>query len=151
MKKHIIIIGLSLGLSTFFVACGGGASKSTSPTDSTAAANQTAVTSETSAAQDTAASHNGTEKTGGMSNAPGAQLIAKYDCSTCHKDHEKLIGPAFADIAKKYTASDAVIDTLANKVIKGGKGNWGEIPMTPHPTLPVEDAKSMVKYILTVK
>jgi cytochrome c len=147
MKKIFVLFGLSL----LFAACGGNSSNTSTSTDSTAAANKTAVTSETSAAQDTMASHNGTEKTGGTSSAPGAQLIAKNDCKTCHKEQEKLIGPAFADIAKKYTSSDAVVDTLANKIIKGGKGNWGEIPMTPHPTLALADAKTMVNYILSLK
>jgi cytochrome c len=38
---------------------------------------------------------------------------------------------------------------LADKIIKGGTGNWGEVPMTPHPDVSVEDAKEMAKYILS--
>jgi len=146
MKKTFIILSLSLAVA----ACGGNKSGNGSA-DSTAAANKTAVATNSDAAQDTAASHNGTEKTGGTPSAAGAQLIAKADCSTCHKEQEKLIGPAFADVAKKYTSSPAQIDTLANKIIKGGSGNWGTVPMAPHPAISMDDARTMVQYILSLK
>jgi len=61
------------------------------------------------------------------------------------------VGPAYQDVANKYTASPAVIDTLANKVIKGGSGHWGDVPMSPHPALAMDDAREMVKYILSLK
>jgi len=147
MKKAFIVIGLSLVIA----ACGGKKSGNESEADSTAAANKTAVATNSDATLDTTASHNGTEKAGGTPSAPGAQLIAKSDCLGCHKEQEKLIGPAYADVAKKYTSSPAVIDTLANKVIKGGKGNWGDVPMSGHPSLSMDDARTMVKYILSLK
>jgi cytochrome c len=84
-------------------------------------------------------------------NEKGLDMIASLDCTTCHKINEKNIGPAYADVAKKYEATDANIETLANKVIKGGSGNWGTVPMTPHPTLSVDSAKEMVRYILSLK
>lgn len=83
------------------------------------------------------------------STAEGAALIAKSDCISCHKDHDRLVGPAYADIAKKYSEVD--IDKLAGKVITGGAGSFGDIPMLPHPALSIEDAREIVKYILTVK
>jgi cytochrome c len=142
MKKTFIVLGLSLVIA----ACGGGKSSSGSA-DSTNAANKTAEATNSNA--DTAASHNGTEKAAGTPSAAGAQLIAKSDCGTCHKEQEKLIGPAFVDVAKKYTSADA--DTLASKIIKGGSGHWGTVPMAPHPTISAGDAKSMVEYILSLK
>lgn len=81
----------------------------------------------------------------------GKELIAAQDCATCHKETEKVIGPSFKEIAAKYPANDANIATLADKIIKGGSGNWGEIPMAPHAGVPKEDAVEMVKYILSVK
>jgi cytochrome c len=146
MKKTFIIFGLSLVIA----ACGGGKT-ATNTADSTSAANKTATATQSDAAQDTAASHTGAEKTAGTPSAAGAQLLAKADCLGCHKEQEKLIGPAYADVAKKYTSSDAVIDTLVNKVIKGGKGNWGDVPMSGHPNLSKDDAKTMIKYILSIK
>ena len=78
-------------------------------------------------------------------------LIEGSDCRTCHKDDAKLIGPAYKDVAKKYPSTPENIKTLAEKVMKGGQGNWGEIPMAGHPNLSMEDASAMVEYILSMK
>ncbi len=77
--------------------------------------------------------------------------MAASDCFTCHKIDSKVIGPAYNDVAAKYPATEANIDTLANKIIKGGSGVWGTTPMSGHPAVSVEDAKTMVKYILSLK
>jgi cytochrome c len=79
------------------------------------------------------------------------ELIATSDCLTCHKVDEKVTGPAYREVAKKYEATDANIEMLAGKVIKGGSGVWGQIPMTPHDSLSMDNAKTMVKYILALK
>ena len=81
----------------------------------------------------------------------GLELIAKSDCLTCHKVDEKLVGPPYREVANKYPADDATKSDLAQKIIKGGAGVWGNIPMTPHPNIPVEDAKAMAGYILSLK
>jgi cytochrome c len=77
--------------------------------------------------------------------------IASSDCLTCHKVDEKVTGPAYREVAQKYEATDANIEMLAQKVIKGGSGVWGAAVMTPHDTLSVDKAKVMVKYILALK
>ena len=79
----------------------------------------------------------------------GKALVEGADCLSCHKVDSKLVGPSYQDVAKKYT--DADIDHLAQKVIDGGKGVWGDIPMTPHAGLSKENAQKMVKYILSLK
>ncbi|HZX58221.1 MAG TPA: c-type cytochrome [Mucilaginibacter sp.] len=146
MKKLFLVLGVSLTIA----ACGGNKSGNDSAADSTSAANKTAATTESNT--DTAASHNGTDKAAGTPSTPGAQLIAKFDCLTCHKEQVKLIGPAYVDVAAKYSPSTpAIVDTLANKVIKGGSGHWGTVPMTPHPAVSMDDAKTMVTYILSLK
>ena len=81
----------------------------------------------------------------------GLALVAKSNCLTCHKINEKLIGPAYKDVANKYAGNDTALNYLAHKVIAGGKGVWGEVAMTPHPELSLDDAKQMVKYILLLK
>jgi cytochrome c len=81
----------------------------------------------------------------------GLDLIAKSDCLTCHKIDEQLTGPAYRDVANKYAGADTAVNYLANKIIKGGTGVWGQVPMTPHASLPEEDAKAMAKYILLLK
>jgi cytochrome c len=81
----------------------------------------------------------------------GQVLIAYSDCSTCHKDNERAVGPAFHDVAKRYPVSNVYIEMLAHKVIMGGSGSWGYPKMAPHPKLSFEDAKAMVTYILSMK
>ncbi|WP_428330820.1 c-type cytochrome [Mucilaginibacter sp.] len=142
MKKIFIV----LAICAVITACGG--SSKPGDGDSTTAANQTAKSAETNA--DTNATKTGTEKDAGAL-APGAKLMAAADCNTCHKEDVKVVGPALKDIAAKYPATDENITTLANKVIAGGKGNWGDIPMSAHPSLSVSDAKTMVTYILSLK
>lgn len=148
MKKIFVILGISLALA----ACGGNSDKQPtggSEADSAKASDQAAVAHNSDAANDTAVNNIGTTKGAGTPDNKGEALMANSDCNTCHNAQSKVIGPALVDIAKKYKESD--IDMLAEKVIKGGSGNWGTVGMTPHPDLPLNDAKEMVKYILSVK
>jgi cytochrome c len=71
--------------------------------------------------------------------------------SYCHKVTEKLIGPAYKDVAVKYAGSDTALAYLSKQIIAGGSGVWGTVPMTPHPELSQADAEQMVKYILLLK
>ncbi len=79
----------------------------------------------------------------------GKKLLEGADCLSCHKVDAKLVGPSYQDVAAKYTEAD--VDHLAGKIIEGGKGVWGDIPMTPHAGLSQDNAKLMVKYILSLK
>ncbi|MCG9792256.1 c-type cytochrome [Flavobacterium algicola] len=83
--------------------------------------------------------------------AEGKVLISKSDCLACHKTDAKLLGPSYKDVAKKYAAIEANYNLLSQKVIKGGSGVWGSIPMAPHASLKPEEAKKMIKYILSIK
>ncbi len=78
----------------------------------------------------------------------GLDLITKYDCLTCHKVAETLIGPPYKEVAKKYAGQSDAVSMLADKIIKGGTGVWGQVPMTPHPNITKEDAETMVKYVM---
>jgi cytochrome c len=81
----------------------------------------------------------------------GLALVAKSDCFTCHQVMDNATGPAYQAIAERYKDKPGSVDSLAQKVIKGGAGNWGTVPMTAHPTVSEEDAKTMVKYVLSLK
>ncbi|MET4083070.1 cytochrome c [Pedobacter sp. UYP30] len=81
----------------------------------------------------------------------GGKLLAKSDCLACHNEQTKIVGPAYVDVAKKYAPTAANIDHLVAKIISGGAGVWGEVPMSPHPSLAKADAKLMVQYILSLK
>lgn len=79
----------------------------------------------------------------------GQKLVEGGDCMGCHKLDTKLVGPSFQEMADRYTESD--IEKLAQKIIDGGSGSWGTIPMTPHAGLSQDNAKLMVQYILSTK
>jgi len=76
-------------------------------------------------------------------------LINQNDCFTCHNPDHKVIGPAFKDVAKRYYAQQpGIIVTLVAKVKAGGSGNWGNVPMVPHPQISDQDLTTIVKGIL---
>jgi len=131
IKKFLVLSCMAAAI----YSCGGSEPKATTTTEPPAAA--------TTAAADDLSKNPDYQK--------GLELVAKSDCLTCHKPDEASTGPAYRDVANKYENNAAVIDSLAQKIIKGGSGNWGTIPMTPHATLSVDDAKQMVKYIMVLK
>jgi cytochrome c len=81
----------------------------------------------------------------------GLELMAGSDCFTCHKVSETLTGPSYEAIAAKYPNTEETIDTLTQRITKGSHGIWGDIPMTAHNDLSKEDARAMVKYIMSFK
>ena len=87
----------------------------------------------------------------GKSFEKGKTLISKSDCLACHQDEAKLVGPAYVEVANKYENNSKNVDYLVGKIIKGGAGAWGQIPMSPHPNLSSADAREMVNYILSLK
>jgi cytochrome c len=131
MKKVLFILSIAV----IIMACGGG---------STEAGKATTETKEVIASTGNALSDNPDYQ-------KGLALIAGSDCLTCHKTSEKNIGPAYKDVAEKYENTEENVKMLASKIIKGGSGNWGAIPMTPHPQLKEEDVEAMVKYIFLLK
>jgi cytochrome c len=78
-------------------------------------------------------------------------LMEKSDCYSCHSVDTKLIGPSFSEISKKYMNNKASIQLLADKIINGGSGVWGEVPMQAHSQMSKEDATEMVNFILSLK
>ena len=129
MKKTFIMIA-AIGL---FAACGGGGKekKELTPEEKT-------------------------EKTRGeLSDNPiyqkGLTIIENSDCRTCHLIEEKNIGPAWRDVANKYADSANAVAYLSNKIINGGSGVWGQVPMAAHPTMSPEDAETLAKFVLLLK
>jgi cytochrome c len=78
----------------------------------------------------------------------GKKLMDGSDCMACHKNKEKSIGPSYMDIAMKYIDDGAAPEYLSKKIISGGGGVWGEIPMAAHPQLSAKEAAAISKYIL---
>ena len=79
----------------------------------------------------------------------GAALLKKSNCMGCHKMEGKLVGPGFADVAKKYKGDAGAAAKLETKVSKGGAGVWGTMPMPAMNNVKAEDVKTMVAYILS--
>lgn len=81
----------------------------------------------------------------------GKSLIEGADCLSCHSTANKMVGPSYREIAAKYENTPENMQMLADKIINGGVGQWGNIPMNAHPNLSEEHALKMVEYILTQK
>jgi cytochrome c len=82
--------------------------------------------------------------------AQGESLVKASDCKTCHHPTNKIIGPAHLEVAKKYEFTEANVKMLAQKIIKGGSGVWGQIPMTAHVDISEADAEKMARYVLSL-
>ena len=78
-------------------------------------------------------------------------LAQKKNCMACHALDKKLVGPPYKEVAAKYAGQKDAVDKLAQKVIKGGTGVYGPVPMPPNPQVSEAEAKQLVQWIMTVK
>ncbi|HEY0954152.1 MAG TPA: c-type cytochrome [Roseateles sp.] len=78
------------------------------------------------------------------------ETLSKAGCLACHAQDKKVLGPSFKDIAAKYRGQKDAAAQLTDKVRKGGKGNWGPIPMPPSGPDKLSDAelRTAVEFIL---
>ena len=83
--------------------------------------------------------------------ADAQQLLKEKNCLTCHQLDKKVVGPAYKDVAAKYKPRKDAEAYLVSKIKGGSTGVWGPIPMPPNGTVNDEDAKTLAKFILTVK
>lgn len=81
----------------------------------------------------------------------GKQLISNYNCKACHQEKEKSVGPTYTQISKRYKGDATAIKNLAQKVIKGGNGVWGQLAMAAHPHVSTGEAEQMIRYILSLE
>ena len=80
----------------------------------------------------------------------GIELAQQKNCLSCHMVDQKLVGPAYRDVAAKYAGRDDAVAVLAAKVRTGGTGVWGTAVMPPNPVTP-EEARELVTWILSLK
>lgn len=78
-------------------------------------------------------------------------LAKSKNCMACHAVDKKLVGPAFKDVAAKYAGQKDATDKLAAKIIKGGSGVWGPVPMPANAAVNEADAKTLAAWVLTQK
>jgi cytochrome c len=79
------------------------------------------------------------------------QLAQQKNCMACHAIDKKLVGPAYKDVAAKYAGQKDAVDKLAQKVMKGGAGTWGAVPMPANPQVNEAEAKTLVQWVLQQK
>jgi cytochrome c len=80
-----------------------------------------------------------------------ADLAQKKNCLACHAVDKKVIGPSYKDVAAKYTGQKDAVDKLTQKVLKGGSGVWGPVPMPANAQVSEAEAKTLVQWILSTK
>lgn len=78
-------------------------------------------------------------------------LAQKKNCMACHATDKKLVGPAYKDVAAKYAKDKDAYKKLAEKIIKGGSGVWGPVPMPANSQVTPAEAETLAKWVLTVK
>jgi cytochrome c len=78
-------------------------------------------------------------------------LAKSKNCMACHAADKKLVGPAYKDVAKKYAGDAKAADMLAAKIIKGGSGVWGAVPMPANAQVSEADAKKLAAWVLSLK
>ena len=78
-------------------------------------------------------------------------LAKAKNCMACHAIDKKLVGPAYKDVAAKYAKDKGSVDLLAAKIMKGGSGVWGPVPMPANPQVNEAEAKKLATWVLTIK
>ena len=80
-----------------------------------------------------------------------ADLAQKKNCMACHAVDKKVLGPAYKDVAAKYAGQKDAVDKLAAKVMKGGSGVWGQVPMPANTQVNEAEARQLVQWVLSTK
>ncbi len=78
-------------------------------------------------------------------------LATSKNCMACHAIDKKLVGPAFKDVAAKYASDKSAADKLAAKIVKGGSGVWGPIPMPANTQVNETESKKLAAWVLSTK
>ena len=79
------------------------------------------------------------------------QLAQQKTCMACHAMDRKIVGPSYKDVAAKYTGQKDATDRLAEKILNGGAGVWGAVPMPANPKVSPAEAKQLAVWVLSIK
>ena len=79
------------------------------------------------------------------------QLATAKNCMACHAVANKLVGPSYKDVATKYSGQKDAADKLAEKIVKGGSGVWGPVPMPANAQVNADEAKKLAAWVMTQK
>jgi len=78
-------------------------------------------------------------------------LATAKNCMACHAVDKKLVGPSYKDVAAKYAKDKGAVDKLAAKILKGGSGVWGAVPMPANTQVSEAEAKKLAAWVLSIK
>ncbi|MDP3619917.1 MAG: c-type cytochrome [Ramlibacter sp.] len=78
-------------------------------------------------------------------------LATAKNCMACHATDKKLVGPSYKDVATKYAGQKDAVDKLAVKIIKGGAGVWGAVPMPANTQVSEAEGKKLAAWVMTLK
>jgi cytochrome c len=87
----------------------------------------------------------------GMPAMADMALAASKNCLACHAIDKKLVGPAYKDVAARYASDKSALDKLTTKVMKGGSGVWGPVPMPANTQVNEAEARKLVTWVLSQK
>lgn len=79
------------------------------------------------------------------------KLATDKNCMSCHSVEKKVVGPGYKDIAAKYASQKGAVDMLAGKILKGGAGVWGPIPMPANAQVNAAEGKTLATWIMSLK
>ncbi len=79
------------------------------------------------------------------------QLATAKNCMACHAVATKLVGPSYKDVAAKYAGQKDAVDKLSGKILKGGSGVWGPVPMPANAQVSPDEAKKLAAWVMTQK
>ena len=79
------------------------------------------------------------------------QLAARKNCMACHQTDKKVVGPAYKDVAAKYAGNKGAVDMLARKIVGGGAGVWGPVPMPANTQISEAEAKQLAAWVLSLR
>ncbi|WP_322085994.1 c-type cytochrome [Burkholderia sp. BCC1999] len=83
--------------------------------------------------------------------ADGLTLAQRKNCMACHAVIKPLMGPSFRDIAGKYAARGDAVDYLAQSIVKGSVGVWGNVPMPANTQLTNTEAHTLAQWVLSLR
>lgn len=86
-----------------------------------------------------------------MADPADLALATSKNCMSCHAVERKVLGPAFKDVAAKYKDDKGAVDMLATKIMKGGSGVWGPVPMPANKQVSDAEAKKLAAWVLSAK
>ena len=78
-------------------------------------------------------------------------LATAKNCMACHAMDKKLVGPSYKDVAAKYATDKSAVDKLAGKIMKGGSGVWGAVPMPANAQVTDAEAKTLAAWVMAAK